>query len=278
MQKNYNNLIKNIIKSRTLQLEINKGLLNNQLLVPVHLAFGHEYIAALVFENFRRKNDKLVLTHRNIHYSSLFSKNFKSKYSKFFKNNNNLKKIKGSMNFTDPKSGIIYTSSILGNNLSVATGISKCLKNKESLCFCVTGDGAIEEGSFYETLILSKFLRLPIIYLIENNDWSMATSIKERRSTIDLKLLTKSLGIKYKYFKIKNLKNNYKNFKDIVKKARIDHSPIVFEFEIKTLGSDQNMKTKAKYHHGPSKSKIIDKLFFEPKDKDILFQAFKQLK
>ena len=278
MQKNYNNLIKNIIKSRTLQLEINKGLLNNQLLVPVHLGFGHEYLAALVFENFRRNNDKLVLTHRNIHYSSLFSKNFRSKYFKLFKNNKNFKKIKGSMNFTDSGSGIIYTSSILGNNLSVATGISKCLKNKQSLCFCVTGDGAIEEGSFYETLVLSKFLKLQIIFLVENNDWSMATSIKERRSTIDLKLLTKSLGIKYKYFKIKNLRNNYKNFKDIVKKARTDFTPIVCEFEIKTLGSDQNMKSKSKYHHGPSKSKIIDKLFFEPKEKDILFQVLKQLK
>ena len=86
MQKNYNNLIKNIIKSRTLQLEINKGLLNNQLLVPVHLGFGHEYLAALVFENFRRNNDKLVLTHRNIHYSSLFSKDISSKFSEFTTN------------------------------------------------------------------------------------------------------------------------------------------------------------------------------------------------
>ena len=88
------------------------------------------------------------------------------KYSKLFKDNKKIKKIKGSMNFTDSLSGIIYTSSILGNNLSVASGIAKCLKNKQSLCFCVTGDGAIEEGSFYETLILSKFLSSLLFLLI----------------------------------------------------------------------------------------------------------------
>ena len=44
------------------------------------------------------------------------------------------------------------------------------------------------------------------IFLVENNDWSMATTIKERRSQIKLNLLAKSLDIKYEYFKIKDLK------------------------------------------------------------------------
>ena len=54
------------------------------------------------------------------------------------------------------------------------------LKNKQSLCFCVTGDGAIEEGSFYETLVLSKFLKLQIIFLVENNQWGLSTPSSEQ--------------------------------------------------------------------------------------------------
>ena len=54
----------------------------------------------------------------------------------------------------------------------------------------------VENLSFYESLTLSRYLELPIIFLVENNDWSMATTIKERRSQIKLNLLAKSLDIK----------------------------------------------------------------------------------
>jgi TPP-dependent pyruvate/acetoin dehydrogenase alpha subunit len=204
IKKKYSSILKNIIKSRKFQIEINNNLLENKMSVPVHLALGHEFVSALIYQYFNKKNDKIILTHRNIHFSSIFSKNVKKKYSQFLKKKNY--RTKGSMNFTDKSSGIIYTSSILGNNLSVATGVAKTLKDRGGCCICVTGDGGIEEGSFYESLTLSRYLELPIIFLVENNDWSMATTINQRRSKINLGLLAKSLQIKYKYFQIKNIK------------------------------------------------------------------------
>ena len=150
IKKKYNSILKNIIKSRKFQIEINNKILENKLSIPVHLAFGHEFVSALVYKNFNKQKDKIVLTHRNIHFSSIFSKNVMNKYSRFWQKETNIRTM-GSMNFTDPKSGIIYTSSILGNNLSVATGVAKTLKDKGSCCVCVTGDGALEEGSFYES-------------------------------------------------------------------------------------------------------------------------------
>ena len=47
-------------------------------------------------------------------------------------------------------------------------------------------DGAIEEGSFYESLLFMKSLSLSNIVIVENNNWSLATQIHERRSKIDL--------------------------------------------------------------------------------------------
>jgi pyruvate dehydrogenase E1 component alpha subunit len=276
IKKKYFFILKNIIKSRKFQIAINKKILANQMRVPVHLAFGHELIAALVYINFNKKSDKILLTHRNIHFSSIFLKNPIQKYSKFYKNKNNLK-TKGSMNFTDPKSGIIYTSSILGNNLSVATGIAKTL-DKGACCICLTGDGAIEEGSFYESLTLSRYLELPIIFLVENNDWSMATTINQRRSKINLSLLAKSLDIKYKYFPVNNLKNNIKNFEDIVKKIRLNPTPIICEFKVITKGEKKIMNIKNKYHHGPARLDLIDDLFIYPKYDDIVWRAINDLK
>ena len=103
------------------------------------------------------------------------------------------------MNYTDKNANIPYSSSVLGNNLSVACGVAKANKNKGGITICVTGDGAIEEGTFYESLILSKYLKLPLIFLIENNDWSMATSIKERRSNINFSYKTLKLNFREKF-------------------------------------------------------------------------------
>lgn len=276
IRNQYKSILKNIIKSRKFQIEINKKILEKKISAPVHLAFGHEFVAGLVFENFDKKKDKILLTHRNIHYSSIFSENASIKYSKLYKNINNIK-TKGSMNFTDSKSGIIYTSSILGNNLSVAVGVAKTLKENNGYCVCVTGDGGIEEGSFYESLTLARYLQLPIIFLVENNDWSMATTIKERRSPIRLNLLAKSLDVRYKYFKFKDLKHNIKIFSQITKELRKNSHPIICEFQISTKSVRTTSGLVDKYHHGAIKLNLVDNLFIAPKVNDIVYKAVKDL-
>jgi TPP-dependent pyruvate/acetoin dehydrogenase alpha subunit len=277
IKKKYSSILQNIIKSRKFQIEINKKILSKEISVPVHLAFGHEFVSALVYKYFNKEKDKIILTHRNIHFSSIFSKNVIEKYSRLCKKKYNLR-IRGSMNFTDSESGIIYTSSILGNNLSVATGVAKTLKDKGGYCVCVTGDGAIEEGSFYESLTLSRFLKLPIIFLLENNDWSMATTINQRRSRINLSLLAKSLNIKYHYFPIKNLKKNIKTFENIAKNLRANSFPVICEFEVITIGEKKISKKLNKYHHGSVKLDLIDDFFIYPKRDDIVWKAINTLK
>jgi|MDSZ01.1.fsa_nt_gb TPP-dependent pyruvate/acetoin dehydrogenase alpha subunit len=278
MKKVISEIRKNIIKSRELQLEIAAKMSKNLIATPVHLGLGHELISAIVYQNFDKKKDKLVLTHRNIHYTSLFCKNFKYKYLDLQKKMISKKKTKGSMNFSDKKSGIIYTSSILGNNLSVATGIAMALKNKSSVCICVTGDGAIEEGSFYESLLFSKYLKLPLIFLVENNNWSMATSIPERRTNINLRELSNSLKIEYKHFDSSSLKKNNLTFRNVVKKTRKINSPIICEMEVFTLGFPHKNGLSDKYHHGAIKSKIVKNLFIDPIKKDVLYNTNQKLK
>ena len=48
---------------------------------------------------------------------------------------------------------------------------------KNSVVICNAGDGAIEEGSFYESLSMAKYLNLPIVFLIENNNWFFDTEL-----------------------------------------------------------------------------------------------------
>ena len=258
-------------------LQINELLKKKQFKLPIHLAFGHEFVSSIVKANFNSK-DKLLLSHRNIHFSSIFSKNVLKKYLRLsIRKNTKHYNSEGSMNYTDKNANIPYTSSVLGNNLSVACGVAKANKDKGGVTICVTGDGAIEEGTFYESLILSKYLQLPLIFLIENNNWSMATSIKERRSNINFNHLAKSIGIKYCKFKRLDIKKNISNYKAVVDQCRKNKLPIICEFEVKTLGNFISNGKKIHYHHGPMKLENENNIIGNPKD-DIIYNIKEKLK
>ena len=121
--KEINKLYRYCIRSRNLQFKVNSYAKKSKVNFPVHFAFGHEFVSSLVKLHFK-KNDRLILSHRNIHFVSLFSKNPENYYKNLFinKKKNNL----GSMNYYEKNNQIAYTSSILGNNFS--TKIKKEIK------------------------------------------------------------------------------------------------------------------------------------------------------
>ena len=61
------------LKSRMLQLKVNSFAKKSKSKFPIHFAFGHEFISSLV-KCYFKKDDRLVLSHRNIHFVTLFSK------------------------------------------------------------------------------------------------------------------------------------------------------------------------------------------------------------
>ena len=69
---------------------------------------------------------------------------------------------------------------IVGGQTPLGTGIAYALKYKRipGCCLCFLGDGAINQGPFHESLNLAALFQLPVIYIIENNGYSMGTSQK----------------------------------------------------------------------------------------------------
>lgn len=188
-----------VLKIRYWQHLINEGLKENVFAVPIHMAFGHEALAAAI-SNMMQSDDQLVLTHRNIAYNLARTDSLRSLWDEYNHLPSGLSKGRlGSMNVTNPSCGIVYSSSILGNNVSVACGLAlgNQMKNKSAVVIVATGDGAMEEGSFYESLIFSRSHNLRLVFLIENNNFSMASTIAERRCPIDVEHLCKSVKVPY---------------------------------------------------------------------------------
>ena len=69
---------------------------------------------------------------------------------------------------------------IVGGHLSIAAGAAFSIKyrhQKGEVAICFLGDGAVAQGSFHESLNLASLWNLPVIYVIENNQWGMGTHV-----------------------------------------------------------------------------------------------------
>jgi len=223
---------------RIAQIKINEHCKEGKFRVPVHLALGHEAIAVAVNNNFV-DGDSLFLTHRNVHYNLIRQGSLIEELDEYLLLPKGLANAKlGSMNLNNPAKGIYYSSSILGNNIPVAAGyaIGNSLKKKNSATFVVTGDGAMEEGAFYESLLFMKSFNLSCIIIVENNGWSLATEISERRANINLDDLARGLGVEYFHFDNNDVFDYTQNLGLIKKRAIEDCSPIVLEVSLSTLG------------------------------------------
>jgi TPP-dependent pyruvate/acetoin dehydrogenase alpha subunit len=260
-----------LIRIRLSQVLVNEEYKAGKFKIPVHLSFGHEAIAVAV-SNTLETHDKLLLSHRNMAYNLARSGKLRPVMDEYQLNVGGLAKARlGSMNLNNPEKNIIYSSSILGNNFPVAAGIAMAakLKNDRSVTFVLGGDGSMEEGSFYESLVMMKGLALSVVVIIENNEWSLGTHITERRTPIDLSKLAGSVGIEY----LKLEGNHTGEYLDILKsirnKALETCEPVCIEVILKTLGDRRNAPTPEypegkyiNYHAGPSPTVNVQEVYF----------------
>lgn len=83
----------------------------------------------------------------------------------------------GSMHLVDPDVGFMGTSGIVGQGIPQATGVAFAaqLRKQSQVVLCFFGDGASKQGAFHESLNLASLWKLPIVYVMENNNYNVGT-------------------------------------------------------------------------------------------------------
>jgi pyruvate dehydrogenase E1 component alpha subunit len=271
-------IARELIRVRVSQLKINEMYKEKKFKVPIHLALGHESIAVAVGRCMSAE-DKLVLSHRNAHYNLARSDTLQAEIDEYL-----LKPAEGmahaelgSMNLANEKVGIPYSSSILGNNLCVATGIALAekVKHDPGVTIVVTGDGAMEEGAFYESLLNMKSLGLRALVIVENNRWSLGTEIQERRCPIDVRKLVSGLDIEYVNLSGNDTFDYVEKLQELRDRAVAENAVFVVEVNLTSLGF-WYMKHEEfpngkfiNYHAGPAPEvKLNEHLVLEETDRD----------
>ena len=90
----------------------------------------------------------------------------------------------GSMHFFAPDKNYWGGHGIVGGQSPLGAGLAYYVKYKglKGSCMCFMGDGAVNQGAYHESLNLAGLFDLPVIYVIENNGYSMGTS--QARSSV----------------------------------------------------------------------------------------------
>lgn len=154
----------------------------------------------------------------------------------------------GSMHLFDAQKHMLGGNGIVGAHIPIATGVALKLKYKkeDGVVLCFFGDGAIHQGSFHESMNLAKIMRLPIIYICENNQYGMGTMFTRVSSVEDLSVRGVSYDIPGKQLDGMDVLAVYGGIKKGVESVRKNSEPLFFE--IKTYRyRGHSMSDPAKY-------------------------------
>ncbi len=94
----------------------------------------------------------------------------------------------GSMHMFSKEHRFFGGHGIVGGQIPLGAGIAfaEQYKGTDHVCVCYMGDGAVRQGAFHETLNMAMYWKLPVIFIIENNNYAMGTSVERSSNVTDL--------------------------------------------------------------------------------------------
>ncbi len=103
----------------------------------------------------------------------------------------------GSMHMFDLERRFMGGYGIVGGNLPIAAGIALAsdYRGEDDVTLCTFGDGASNQGTFGETLNLAALWRLPVVFMVTNNQFGMGTALGRHSAVTDLQRKGESLGV-----------------------------------------------------------------------------------
>ena len=163
-----------------------------------HLYIGQEAVAVGVQESVKQGHDKIITGYRDHGHMLAAGMDPKEVMAELTGRIGGSSKGKGgSMHMFDVPTGFYGGHGIVGAQVALGTGLAFAGKYRgdDSVAFVYFGDGASNQGQVYESFNMAQLWKLPAIYIIENNQYAMGTSIERSSSTTQLSQRGASFGI-----------------------------------------------------------------------------------
>jgi pyruvate dehydrogenase E1 component alpha subunit len=120
---------------------------------------------------------------------------------------------------------------IVGGNLPIAAGIalSSDYRETEEVTVCVFGDGAANQGTFGETLNLAALWKLPVVFLVTNNQFGMGTALERHAAQPDLHKRGEGYGVPGLRCDGMDVGDTYEVLREAIERVRSERTPLLVE-------------------------------------------------
>ncbi len=222
-----------MLRLRGTEQYISQKYKEQKMRCPIHLSIGQEAIAVGVCENLTKK-DRVFSTHRShYHYLSKGGNLNKMIAELYLKKNGCNHGLGGSMHLKDIDVGMISSIPIVGSTIPIAVGSSwgQKIKKENEITVVFFGEAATEEGVFHESLDFASLHGLPILFVCENNLYSVYSNIRNRQS-INRKItnLSKAHGILSKTIQGNDIEKVFEETKKAISYIKANKKPFLIEF------------------------------------------------
>ena len=177
-------MYRQMLKIRKFEENVNQLYTSAKMPGLSHLSIGQEAVAVGVCEALRI-DDYITSTHRGHGHclakgaaTNLMFAELLGKASGYCRGKG------GSMHIADQDSGNLGANAIVGGSAGIATGaaLSAKMRGTDQVSVCFFGDGATDQGVFHESLNFAALKKLPILFVVEDNNYAVLTKKEDRRN------------------------------------------------------------------------------------------------
>jgi len=181
-------LLKQMMEIRQFEDMIMELLAKNIAEGGSHLYAGMEAVAVGAISVIN-PDDYITSTHRGHGHAIAKDGDLKALMAEILGKKTGVCKGKGgSLHLADLSKGNLGANGIVGGGIGIATGagLSIKLQKQKKVVLCFFGDGATNNGIFFECLNMASLWKLPVVYICENNKYAMSVSVERSHAVKDI--------------------------------------------------------------------------------------------
>ncbi len=224
-------LFKSALRIRKVELKIEELYSEDEMKTPVHLSLGQEAVAVGICAHLS-KDDYVFSNHRShAHYLAKAGDLKKMIAELYCKETGCSKGRGGSMHLIDPSVGLLGSSSIVSGSIPHAVGAAFAIRMRKEKRIAVSffGDAASEQGAFYESMNLATLKQLPVLFVCENNRYSVCSNIHSRQAMDNISMRPRAFDIPAVKVDGMDLEQVFRKSKEATEHVRSGRGPYFME-------------------------------------------------
>lgn len=223
-----------MMRMRAVELRISAEYSREEMRCPIHLSVGQEAIPVAISNNLK-KEDKVLSAHRSHFHYLAKGGSLKKMISELYgKDTGCARGLGGSMHLIDIDANVVAAVPIVGSTLPIGVGVawSQKLKFKNNITVIYFGDGATEEGVFMESLDFASLFNLKILFVCENNFFSVYSNINKRQhSKRSITKIANAHGIQSSIMNGNDCEAIFDKSKKIIKQIKKSSRPYLIQLD-----------------------------------------------